>query len=465
MKDFFSTSHLKIILGGGLLCVIALRLVLAAFLPLSPDEAYYWLWSKSPQLSYMDHPPMVALWIKAGTLLFGDRPLAIRFLGPLASFLGTIFLSLTGKKLFPYSQKRALYGAILLNCTLMFGLGMVIMTPDTPLFFFSILTLWAFIQVLDEKRPLPSILWWLCVGLCLGLAFDSKYTACFLGLGMVVYAIMCRPKLFLKIGPWIGVLTCLITISPVIIWNANHHWISFFKQGSRVGDWHPHRALTFISELVAGQIGLATPLIALICVGGFMKSRKEKPALFWLVSPGIIILLFHAFGDRVQANWPAILYPALMLSAGLILWLQRWVISIGVICALTIVIQALFAPLALSAHWDPIARQVRGWEALTEELVSQAHASHSQALYVKDYALASILAYHDKLNFPIISPDKRWHYLGARPKNSYQNVLVVAEKRKALTKVQGVVTRYFNKRELRSYSYESGTMRSGFLVK
>ena len=37
-------------------------------MPLSPDEAYYWVWSHALAAGYLDHPPMVALWVRAGTL-------------------------------------------------------------------------------------------------------------------------------------------------------------------------------------------------------------------------------------------------------------------------------------------------------------------------------------------------------------------------------------------------------------
>jgi len=42
--------------------VDALRLVVAASIPLVPDEAYYWVWSRALAPGYPDHPPMVALW-------------------------------------------------------------------------------------------------------------------------------------------------------------------------------------------------------------------------------------------------------------------------------------------------------------------------------------------------------------------------------------------------------------------
>ena len=44
------------------------RLVVAATVPLSPDETYYWVWSRALAAGYLDHPPMVALWLRAGTL-------------------------------------------------------------------------------------------------------------------------------------------------------------------------------------------------------------------------------------------------------------------------------------------------------------------------------------------------------------------------------------------------------------
>ena len=52
--------------------------------PLSPDEAYYWVWSRHPPPGYLDAPPMVALWIRAGTVLAGDGALGVRLLGPLS---------------------------------------------------------------------------------------------------------------------------------------------------------------------------------------------------------------------------------------------------------------------------------------------------------------------------------------------------------------------------------------------
>ena len=57
-------------------------------IPLHSDEAYYWLWSKSLALSYYDHAPMVAYFIKI-TTLFSNNEIAVRF----SSIIVTIILS------------------------------------------------------------------------------------------------------------------------------------------------------------------------------------------------------------------------------------------------------------------------------------------------------------------------------------------------------------------------------------
>ena len=76
-----------------LLLLTLLRLAVCGFAPLSPDEAYYWVWSRALAPGYLDHPPMVALWIRAGTLLCGDGPLGVRLLAPLSAALGTLLLA------------------------------------------------------------------------------------------------------------------------------------------------------------------------------------------------------------------------------------------------------------------------------------------------------------------------------------------------------------------------------------
>src|SRR6185295_16168384 len=70
-----------------LLLALVVRLVVAALVPLHPDEAYYWEWSRHLAAGYFDHPPAIAWFIRGGTLLLGDTPLGVRLFPVLAGFV------------------------------------------------------------------------------------------------------------------------------------------------------------------------------------------------------------------------------------------------------------------------------------------------------------------------------------------------------------------------------------------
>ena len=112
---------------------------------------------------------MVALWIRAGTMLAGDGPLDVRLLAPFATALGTVLLFRAAEDLLP-NRGAGLTAATLLNATLLMGIGAVTMTPDTPLLLFWTATLWALGRMLATGRRE----WWLASGAAAGLALDSK---------------------------------------------------------------------------------------------------------------------------------------------------------------------------------------------------------------------------------------------------------------------------------------------------
>src|SRR6202030_3398797 len=112
--------------------LVVLRLVAAAFTPLTFDEAYYWMWSKALAGGFYDHPPMVALVIRAGTLIAGDTELGVRLVSILLALPMSFAVYRTSAILFG-GQRVAATATILLNVTLMAAVGTLIVTPDAPL--------------------------------------------------------------------------------------------------------------------------------------------------------------------------------------------------------------------------------------------------------------------------------------------------------------------------------------------
>src|SRR3954454_2525283 len=113
------------------LALVALRLVAAAFTPITFDEAYYWMWSKHLAGGYYDHPPMVALVIRAGTMIAGDTELGVRLVSVLLALPMSFAVSRTAAILFG-GRRVAATATILLNVTLMTAVGTLIVTPDSP---------------------------------------------------------------------------------------------------------------------------------------------------------------------------------------------------------------------------------------------------------------------------------------------------------------------------------------------
>src|SRR3984893_7201642 len=114
------------------LALVALRLVAAAFTPLTFDEAYYWMWSKHLAGGYYDPPPMVAFVIRLGTMVAGDTELGVRLASILLALPMSFAVFRSAEILFG-GVRVAATATILLNVPLMAAVGTLIVPPDAPL--------------------------------------------------------------------------------------------------------------------------------------------------------------------------------------------------------------------------------------------------------------------------------------------------------------------------------------------
>ncbi len=436
---------------AALAALTLVRLVVAATLPLSPDEAYYWVWSRALAAGYLDHPPMVAFWARAGTLLAGDGALGIRLLAPLAAALGSWLLWQAGERLLP-GRGAGLVAAALLNATLLLGAGAVTMTPDTPLLFFWVCTMWALARLrtarTDTGAESDGGAWWLAVGLFAGLALDSKYTAAFLVLGIGLWLLLAERRWLARPWPWLGLLVGLLVVAPVLVWNAAHGWASFAKQGGRIEEWRPARAAQFLGELVAGQLGLATPLVLLLCAAGLVVGcrrawRQRESGWMLLVAlslPAVAVFVEHAFADRVQGNWPAIVYPAAVIAAAG-LEAPRWrrlycpAVVLGLAMTAMVYLQATLALLPVPIRFDPSALQLAGWPELAAQAEAARRRDGASFVATDQYGVASELAYWLPAEVPVVGIEPRWRMfdLPAAALDGRVGILVRSARREALS--------------------------------
>jgi 4-amino-4-deoxy-L-arabinose transferase-like glycosyltransferase len=397
-----------------LLLLTALRLGAAALLPLTPDEAYYWVWGRNLQPGYLDHPPMVALWIAAGTALAGDGTFGIRLLGPIGLAFASLAVAGAGDALMP-RLRPGRSAALLLNAMPLTNAGAVLMTPDTPLFVFWCLALWAVARLHASGRGW----WWLAVGVLAGCALLSKYTAALFGAGLVLW-LLADPVARRWWRDWRlyagGMLAALVFL-PVVAWNAAHGWASFAKQGGRAGAGD-NVELRFLGELVGGQLALASPVLLVLCAGGAglaalawaRRSDSAAGLLAALTLPAALLFVWQATGSRVQGNWPAVLYPAACIAAAAFTamrW-QRIGAAIGAGMTLVVFLQAGLAPLPLPRSVDITLARLGGWDVLAQEAEAARLREGASFIAAEEYGLAAELALHLPPGVAVIGISDRW---------------------------------------------------------
>ena len=152
-------------LGLLALGLTAVRLAAGANIHLTEDESYYRLWAQHLQLGYLDHPPMIAWWIRAGELVFGDTPLGVRLVPALASGLTTWLVGDLARRL-GAEPRTAFRAALWYNATITVCLGGMLAIPDAPASLFWMLTLWTLARFWESRRAA----WWLAAGAAAGLA-------------------------------------------------------------------------------------------------------------------------------------------------------------------------------------------------------------------------------------------------------------------------------------------------------
>jgi 4-amino-4-deoxy-L-arabinose transferase-like glycosyltransferase len=393
-----------------ILALVALRLVAAAWTPLTFDEAYYWMWSKHLAGGYYDHPPMVALVIRLGTMIGGDTELGVRLVSILLALPMSWAVYRTATILFG-SPRVGSTATILLNVTLMAAVGTMIITPDAPLLVTSSFVLFCLAKVLESGRGA----WWLAVGAAVGAALLSKYTALFFGPAILIWLVSVPGLRRWLISPWpyLGGLVALALFAPVIVWNADHQWVSFIKQlgRARIEEF----TLRFLAEVIPTQLAFATPLVWVLGAmglaalwrrgAGVSAARMLINTAFWTI---VAYFIWHSLHARVEANWFAPVYPAFAIAAALaaegVRWesrgqrtvefCRRWAAPSGVLMFALLVVQANTG--ALSGYRrDATVRSVGvGWRELAAGIEAVRERVGASCVLAADYGTTSWLAFY-----------------------------------------------------------------------
>ncbi|HUN26865.1 MAG TPA: glycosyltransferase family 39 protein [Steroidobacteraceae bacterium] len=289
------------------------RLALAASLGLSTDESYTMAIARRLALSYFDHPPLHLWLVGVWARLSGSEAAAVLRLPFVLLFAGSTWLMyrLTDAA---YGARAGLWAVAALNLAPLATVGIASwILPDGPMVFFSLLAVVFVARALADRSAQTSAALgaWIAAGAAAGLALLSKYLAIFPVLGVGLYLLTSRDRRVLATpGPWLAALTATTFLTPVLLWNAQHAWVSFAFQGGRalpVG-FRPARAALDL----AGELVYLLPWTALALLYVLARAARRGPTerwgwLFFCLACGPIIFFAAAtLWTTVLPHWPAI---------------------------------------------------------------------------------------------------------------------------------------------------------------
>lgn len=313
---------------------LILKFVLAYYLPLLPDEAYYWVWSKHLQLSYFDHPAMIAWLFKLGHFLepYGH---AVRWPAVFINHLSYIFWFLIFREL-KLPTKSFYSWMILTFVSPILGFGSILMTPDLPVMLFWSASLYFFICILNHR----SLFNYALLGCSLGLGFVSKYHIVLFPVMGIIYLTTQKKWQQIRLsGILMTLVFGLIFSLPVIIWNFQNEFQSFtfqLKHGLHSEEWKWQWPV----EYIVGHYLLLIPVF----VSAFYKKNLPYPtSVLKYFSAGILIFfLFTSFRSSVEMNWTILAFPSFYAVIILSDIFDRWLRSIKVFFLLfTLIVTAL----------------------------------------------------------------------------------------------------------------------------
>jgi 4-amino-4-deoxy-L-arabinose transferase-like glycosyltransferase len=277
------------------LIFFSVKLLLAAVVPVFGDEAYYYIWSLHPQLSYFDHPGMVSWLIALGHMVLpAGYALSLRINFVILSFLASlIWLKILRDE--NVSENHQFWYFVFLFLNPLMGIGSIAATPDVPLVFFWSLSYLFFLRVLKNHKITDYAM----LGLSLGLGFCSKYHIVLFVLSGLVYLIISKKFKELRLaGVLLTILTGAAASSPVVIWNAQNEWQSFKFQIN-----HGFGENDFSWSWPVGYLLAQSFVINPFFLPVFFK-RTGHPREKTFSLSQLLFFFYSSFKNVVEGNWP-----------------------------------------------------------------------------------------------------------------------------------------------------------------
>jgi len=412
----------------------ALRLTYAGAIDLRTDEAYYWTWSKESALSFLDHPPMIAWFIRFGTAIFGDTGLGVRFAGIVAMLVTQLLLADIVRRV-THDVRAVVLAVLMPEAALYYGLLMAKVAPDVAMIPFAVAMLWALVRLHESGDSR----WWLAAGVFGGLALISKFTVVMLLPAVAAFMLVpaWRRRWLFSPYPFAAALIAVAVFFPVLIWNAQHDWASFRFQFVRAVATH-ELSLRTVGDYIGLQFGLVGFVLLPVVLFGVSltawRGYRRGDAVAILLSTAVIVPFFYFFWKsltlRVGDTWPTFIWPAGFAAAAIniallpregfsaqlirssIGWAWTAIVS-GMVFVVLVFLYYVVAPWNFLGSIDPIGNEA-GYDQVAARAQAELAATGATWIATTDYRTYSMLRWYFNGRVPVIQINERGRFMGFR---------------------------------------------------
>lgn len=284
-----------------------LNLLQAAFTDLWHDEAYYWMYAQHLDWGYFDHPPMIALWIKAGYTLFHNE-LGVRLLIVLANTAMVAGVWHIADPQPAQDMPRTVLFWAIVAAIAPIQLAGYLAVPDAPLLFFTVIFFLLYKKYLSENTPLQALLLTLCIA---AMLYSKYHGIIVVGLTVLSNGALWRRASFYGIA--IGAAALML---PHLWWQYSHDFpsVHYHLTDRSAAPYSP----LFTLKYLAGQLLLAGPIVAIPLLWLAATYRPQdvfERALKWNFIGTLAFFGLMSFKGEVEPNWTFIAFVPMIVLA------------------------------------------------------------------------------------------------------------------------------------------------------